>query len=272
MNRLYSFTVFQLSREVRFAVNAIDDNQLSSAPSNSFGGYPSLTGAGQVLSVRVTLAGNPDPQTSYLLNIKDIDDTVRRRLIPLVAERFRTGKFGGGGNVMRELFELLRSGWPNTTLQVLRMNLSPFLSLETRAPEHPMIRLSQRFEFCASHRLHNPALSADGNRSAFGKCNSPHGHGHNYELQATLIGEPDANGLLINVPDFERIVAATVIDRFDHRNLNVEVPEFRDLNPSVEHIAMVIFRLLKPKLRLASGRLAAVTVWETPKTSCEYSE
>lgn len=136
-----------------------------------------------------------------------------------------------------------------------------------------MTRLSQRFEFSASHRLHNPSLSDDANRQAYGKCNNPHGHGHNYELQVTLAGTPDpATGLLADIPAFERTVADTVIAKFDHKNLNAELPEFHDLIPSVENIAMVIYRLLKPRLSSDRTRLASVTVWETPKTFCEYAE
>ena len=135
-----------------------------------------------------------------------------------------------------------------------------------------MVRLSQKFEFSASHRLHNPALSPEENRETFGKCNNPHGHGHNYEVQVTLSGIPDESGSLIPVPRFEQIVAQTVIDRFDHRNLNVELPEFATLIPTVENIAMTIFRLLKPAFEAEQVTLAAVTVWETPKTWCEYSE
>ena len=139
--------------------------------------------------------------------------------------------------------------------------------------------ITRRAEFSASHRLHNPSLSDDENRAKFGKCNNPHGHGHNYEVQVTLRGTPDPKtGVVTDVPAFEQIVAATVIDKLDHKNLNVEVPEFRDgeggrgLIPSVENIAMTIYRLLKPKLALGDTRLASVTVWETPKTWCEYSE
>ena len=136
-----------------------------------------------------------------------------------------------------------------------------------------MVRLSQKFEFSATHRLHNPSLSDEENCETYGKCNNPHGHGHNYEVQVTLAGTPaEGTGLLVDVPTFERTVATTVIDRLDHKNLNVEVPEFRDLIPSVENIARVIYRLLKPKLEAGATRLASVTVWETPKTWCEYSE
>ena len=136
-----------------------------------------------------------------------------------------------------------------------------------------MVRVSQKFEFSATHRLHNTSLSDDENCRTYGKCNNPHGHGHNYEVQVTLAGRPDGNGLLVDVPRFERLVREAVIDRLDHKNLNVEVPEFRDakLIPSVENIAMVIYRMLKPKFVEANAKLAAVTVWETPKTWCEYA-
>src|SRR5262249_17554479 len=137
----------------------------------------------------------------------------------------------------------------------------------------PMIRLSQKFELSASHRLHSAALSDDENRRTFGKCNNPHGHGHNYELQVTITGAPaEDRGVLINVPAFERTVKEVVIDPFDHKNLNVEVPQFRELIPTVENIAMTIYRMLKPKLKSDHASLASVTVWETPKTWCEYSE
>src|SRR5262249_19251720 len=98
------------------------------------------------------------------------------------------------------------------------------------------------------------------------------GHGHNYELQVTLLGHPNDQGLLMSIPDFERIVAQAVIEPFDHRNLNVEVPEFRDVMPTVENIAAVVFGILKPRFHQHGARLGAVTVWETPKTSCEYHE
>jgi 6-pyruvoyltetrahydropterin/6-carboxytetrahydropterin synthase len=181
---------------------------------------------------------------------------------------FAAGNFLGP-LLLGRLFDVLRGGWPGASLEALRLGLSPFLSLQLLAREYPMVRLSQKFEFSAAHRLHNPALDDEANRKTFGKCNNPLGHGHNYELQVTLSGEPDANGVLIDVPAFERIVAERVVDRFDHKHLNLEVPEFREVIPSVENIAKTAYQLLKPAL---GEKLATVTVWETPKTWCEYSE
>jgi len=135
-----------------------------------------------------------------------------------------------------------------------------------------MTRLSQKFEFSASHRLFNPTFSDDQNLKTFGKCSNPHGHGHNYELQVTLRGRPNEKGLLMDIPAFEKIVAENVVSRFDHKNLNVEVPEFKNSPPTVENIAATIYRILKPKLQVDGASLASVTVWETAKTWCEYSE
>ena len=126
-------------------------------------------------------------------------------------------------------------------------------------------RLSQKFEFSASHRLHNPSLSAEENRKTYGKCNHPSGHGHNYEVQVTLQGNLIATACSSMCPLFEKIVQEYAIEKIDHKNLNVDLPEFSDLIPTVENIAMVIYRMLKNRFAGIGADLAAVTVWETPK-------
>lgn len=268
---IYNALMFRLTREVRFAVNELQDPQLSGKPINGYAGFPSLTTWGPHLSLAATLSGPLDPVSGYLINIKQIDAAVRERAVPAVAEAIHGRPSQAPAQLITRLYEML-DAWPPLTLRQLRLNLSPFVALTVCASEKPMIRLSQKFEFSATHRLHNPELSEQENRRLFGKCNNPHGHGHNYELQVTLRGEPDASGLLIALPQFERIVATTVVDRFDHRNLNVELSEFRTLVPTVENIAMTIYRMLKPQLKSERARLHSVTVWETPKTWCEYSE
>ncbi|HEX8523642.1 MAG TPA: 6-carboxytetrahydropterin synthase [Tepidisphaeraceae bacterium] len=259
--------MFRLTREVRFALNPDPDDQLNQKPANSFGGYPSLTGLGRYYTIRITLAGDLDPRTSYLLNIKAVDALVRQRVIP------RMQNYSGSAEALvRELYSLLFNAWPGAALHQLQVILTPTLNLSLIASEFPMVRLSQKFEFSASHRLHSAQLSDEENLQCFGKCNNPQGHGHNYEVEVTLRAS-DANPTLLKcLPSFERTVAETVIDAFDHRNLNVEVPEFRELIPTVENIAMVIYRMLKPKFQSEKAQLASVTVWETPKTWCEYSE
>jgi 6-pyruvoyltetrahydropterin/6-carboxytetrahydropterin synthase len=264
--------MFRLTREVRFAINDTPDDQIGGKPTNSYAGYPSLTGLGYFFVVEITLAGELDPRNSYLLNIKQVDEAVRNVGVPLVAHAIHREEFGGGAKLAQRLFEELRYLWPDHVhLHDLRLNLSPFLALTVFASEFPMVRLSQKFEFAASHRLHVSTLSDEDNRRTFGKCNNPHGHGHNYELQVTLRGVPHANGVLMDVPAMEQVVAVNVIDRFDHKNLNVELAEFKNVVPSVENIAKVIYGILEPKFEEAGATLASVTVWETPKTWCEYS-
>ncbi|HWE02760.1 MAG TPA: 6-carboxytetrahydropterin synthase [Tepidisphaeraceae bacterium] len=263
--------MFRLTREVRFAVNHPADYSLAHHPTNNYAGYPSLSGFGSFLTLQATLVGNLDPASNYLVNIKRIDSAVRERAIPFVTAVFGLAPLTPEQTVA-QLFNRLTGAWPGLELQYLRLALSPFLSYSASVSELPMVRLSQKFEFSATHRLHNPALSETENCRIYGKCNNPHGHGHNYEVQVTLSGTPNDDGILISVPAFETIVASAVIDRFDHKNLNVELPEFRELIPTVENIARVIYGLLKPRFDESASRLAGVTVWETPKTFCEYSE
>ena len=261
--------MFRLTREVRFAVNRADEDLRGS---NGYAGVPPLVGFGQYFAMRLTVSGELDPDTAYLTNIKRIDAVVRERAIPVVSAAAHSSAPPPPTQLIGTLHEKLSAGWEPLQVESIELSLSPFLCYSARTRELPMVRLSQKFEFSATHRLHNPTLSDADNRATYGKCNNPHGHGHNYEVEVTLAGDPGAKGILADVPAFERVVAATVIDRFDHKNLNVELPEFRDLIPSVENIARVIYRLLKPKFANAGAELAAVTVWETPKTWCEYSE
>jgi len=263
--------MFRLTREVRIGINPDRPDESAGGPTNSYAGFPSLRGLGHFFTIQVTLAGELDARSSYLLNIKEVDRRVREQCVPLL-ETFVKARNTTGEAAVRALYDLLRDGWGRPRLTGVRLGASPFLAWATTAEDYPVVRLSQKFEFSATHRLHNPAMSEDENRSTYGKCNNPHGHGHNYEVQVTVAGAPGPDGVVMEVPAFERIVAQTVIDRFDHKNLNAELPEFRDVIPSVENIAMVIYRLLKPKLTRGDARLASVTVWETPKTWCEYTE
>ncbi len=268
--------MFRLTREVRFAINSERYDGDSRGPSNSYGGYRSLTGFGRFYSLQVTLAGDVlDLRSSYVRNIKEIDEVVRTTAVGCIdgfVRRMYPHHPRGGFDIPAILMDVMKDAWPGARLETVRLALSPFFCIACNAWEHPLVRSSQKFEFSASHRLHNPSMTDEQNRACFGKCSNPHGHGHNYELQVTLVGQPDENGVLVDIPELERTVAATVIERFDHKNLNVEVPEFAELIPTVENIARVIYSMLKPRFEAKKAKLASVTVWETPKTWCEYSE
>lgn len=126
-----------------------------------------------------------------------------------------------------------------------------------------MVLLTRKIEFAASHRYHNPDFSAEENRRIFGKCNNPHGHGHNYTLEVTVAGEPDpATGMVLDLKDLKEILEREVMQRMDHRFLNYEVKELEGQIPTCENVARVIWNLLKPKI--TQGKLHRVRLYESP--------
>jgi 6-pyruvoyltetrahydropterin/6-carboxytetrahydropterin synthase len=128
-----------------------------------------------------------------------------------------------------------------------------------------------KVHFEAAHRLHNRAQSEDWNREVFGKCNNPHGHGHNYVIEATVRGEPDpTSGYLIDMKDLKSILNRTVVDRVDHRHLNIEVPWLEDIIPTAENLARVFFERTAPELP-DGVELVALTVHETERNSATYT-
>jgi len=139
-----------------------------------------------------------------------------------------------------------------------------------RSNSQHRIVLSETFEFAASHRLHIPSLDAEANRALFGKCNNPNGHGHNYRIEVAVERSVDDAAAPFGFADLEDVVGREVMARFDHKHLNLDCPEFRDLNPSVEHIARVCHDLLAPAVAARGAVLRHVRVWETEKTSCLY--
>lgn len=141
----------------------------------------------------------------------------------------------------------------------------------------PNAHLTRRYEFAASHRLHSDRLSEEENWRIYGKCNNPYGHGHNYGLEVTVTGPIDSRtGMVANLADLDRVVTETVIERFDHKNLNVEIAEFREQVPTSEVLLMEIHRLLAERwpqeTALAGTRLSRLRLQETGKNFFEYTE
>ena len=111
------------------------------------------------------------------------------------------------------------------------------------------VTVSRRAHFNAAHRLYRKDWTDEKNNAVFGKCNNPNFHGHNYELTASVTGEIDPEtGYVIDVKILKGIIKSEVEDAFDHKNLNIDVPEFQDLNPTAENIAVVIYNKIKAKL------------------------
>jgi 6-pyruvoyltetrahydropterin/6-carboxytetrahydropterin synthase len=132
-----------------------------------------------------------------------------------------------------------------------------------------VIYVTRRAEFSASHYYHNPDLSLEENRRVFGKCNNPHGHGHNYTLEVTVAGEVDpVTGMVMDLKELKKLLEAEVLEQMDHKFLNKEVPVFSSKIPTTENIAIEIWRMLEPKLRL--GKLHRIRLYETPDLYVEY--
>jgi 6-pyruvoyltetrahydropterin/6-carboxytetrahydropterin synthase len=131
------------------------------------------------------------------------------------------------------------------------------------------VAVFRKEHFNAAHRLHNPAWSDERNEEVFGKCNNPNFHGHNYELIIQVIGELNQEtGFVIDMKELSSILKDNVLDRFDHKNLNLDVEEFRSLNPSAENIAIVIHDILRPKI---DAELALkIRLYETERNFVEY--
>jgi 6-pyruvoyltetrahydropterin/6-carboxytetrahydropterin synthase len=131
------------------------------------------------------------------------------------------------------------------------------------------IELGRRYRFAASHRLHSDQLSEEENSRVYGKCNNPYGHGHNYVVEVSVSGAVDpATGMIANLTELDGFVEREVIEPFDHRSLNEEVPEFREKVPTTENVCIEIYRRLK---HFPKAKLERVRVEETANNAFEYA-
>jgi 6-pyruvoyltetrahydropterin/6-carboxytetrahydropterin synthase len=132
-----------------------------------------------------------------------------------------------------------------------------------------VIYVTRRAHFSAAHRLYNPAFSDERNEAVFDKCNNPNGHGHNYTVEVTVAGEPNPEtGYLIDLKKLGAILEREIIDRVDHKHLNVDVPFLSGIIPTAENIALAFWRILEPAI--TEGALHAVRVYESETNYAEY--
>ena len=131
--------------------------------------------------------------------------------------------------------------------------------------------ITRKMEFSASHICRNPQLSEQENRKLFGPAANPHGHGHNYVVEVSLAGDPDpVTGMVLDLKELKEILTRYVVEPYDHRFLNYEVPPFDHVVPTTENIAQDIWRRLNPHLNRGRGKLHAVRVYETPDLYVDY--
>lgn len=128
------------------------------------------------------------------------------------------------------------------------------------------MQVTSRYRFAAAHRLDTPALSPEANRKLYGKCNNPFGHGHDYILDVTVDGPVDADGLVVNRAAFDAVVRSAVIDKLDHKNLNVDVAEFSGVVATTENLAMLVRDYLSAAWTLPA-KLVRVRISETERNT-----
>ena len=247
---------------------------------------PGETGRGHDYVVEMTVGGDIDPRTGMVINIKEVDALLKAQVV---------GPLGGTlldedvpefrdapptpENLVRWIWERCQAAlpppgrlarvtlWPRPTL---RAELSALFNSEGI----PMLTTTRTYDFSASHRLHSEALTAGENAEIFGKCNWENGHGHNYEVEITLAGEPDpATGQLWDATLLDRVVEEEVLTPYDHRHLNYDTADFQRLNPTSENLTRVIWDNLSRRLSgeaLGGARLHRVAVRETARNFFEY--
>ncbi len=131
------------------------------------------------------------------------------------------------------------------------------------------ISVSRKEHFNAAHRLFNPSWSDEKNEAIFGKCSNPNYHGHNYELIVSLIGEPDsATGYVYDMKKLSGLIKEHVLNHFDHKNLNLDISYFKNLNPTAENIAIVIWRILRQ--HIDNQYELKIKLYETERNFVEY--
>ncbi|MGB0715884.1 MAG: 6-carboxytetrahydropterin synthase, partial [Phycisphaerae bacterium] len=219
----------RLMREIRFFLS--DQNEPTATTNNWSGtGASSL---GQYLTLRAVVEGEADPESGYLCNIKVVESLLKDRILSTLTVEAAAQPFLAGTCLNRELESATIDCENPVRLVELELAYSPYVSVTTSKDVPGMIQLTQSFEFSAAHRLFRPNLSDDENAKLFGKCANPHGHGHNYVVDVTVTHDKeDASDHTprLDIPTFDRIVDELVIDRFDHKHLNIDCAEFSTLN------------------------------------------
>lgn len=240
-----------------------------------FGKWASRYNHGHNYLLEVSVAGRINPETGMVINIKEIDAIIKQRVAKAFDQKslndelpeFQT-TVPTTENIALSIWSRLQPLPAEVKLETVRLYETPALYVDVLDGDQT-VKLTRVYEFAASHRLHCADLSAAKNVELFGKCNNPAGHGHNYIVEVTVSGKPDATtGMVADIEKLDRIVEIEVLDRYDHKHLNEDIEEFRGRNPTTEVLTKTIYDRLKSKL---TPQLEKVTVRETARNIFEYS-
>lgn len=238
-----------------------------------FGLCNNPNGHGHDYTLEVTVKGDINSKSGIVVNITDIDRIVKGVVLEELDGKFLNREHSffmehipTTENIIAYLWNALNGKFDNCSLYSIKLHENPFLL--SQKEEKSMIQLTRKYHFSAAHRLHSDHLSDEENKMVFGKCNNLHGHGHNYILEITVEGEVDpVTGMVINLAELDKIVDQTIVEKFDHKHLNLDTEEFRELNPTAEVMTVVFWDLLQPSL----PKLSKIGLWETAKNYFEYS-
>jgi len=266
--------MLDLVRVVRFCLTGLPDEDCAPCL-NPYAAWPAMRGLSRYYELAAHCRGEAEPKTGYFLDIRIIDEAVRRGALPILRRAVSQSAAQAAqepmGALMAELFAAVQAPLGGV-LWKLEFRLTPtfVLSIASLDSAMPTFEVRQQYDFAAAHRLAVPGLSDAENAGIFGKCSNPAGHGHNYRVEVCASAEiaPDGHTALTRDPvAMDAWVDGALIARLDHKHLNLDVPEFREKNPSVEHIAQLAWKWLNESAP-AGCKLAEVSVWETEKTRC----
>lgn len=261
----------KLGRQIRFSINPFLDEEQPG--DNSYASKPCGEGLALYLGLWVELAGEPDEETGFVVNVIDIDKGVRELVLPVFVERIKESYKRCAHVSIKDLYVMLCDCWGAleekfhpAVLNSVGLELNPNRKIALMSEDIKMLYFSEKFEFAAMHTLWNDKFSDEKNFEIFGKCANRAGHGHNYVVEVTV--KQGGARAEFSVAGMQRIVAERFIEIVDHKNLNVDVADFRDKNPTVENITRVGWERLEGGF--LPGKLHKITVWETDRTYCSY--
>ena len=246
---------------------------------------PGDTGRGHNYLCELTVGGTVAPETGMVINIKDVDTVLKAHVVGPLDGKLLDVEVPAFLDMPPTLENLVRLIWdrcrpalpPQSALARVTLWATPTRRVELSTIQTPneeaMLTVTRTYDFSASHRLNSAMLSDEENAEIFGKCNWANGHGHNYEVEVTLAGDPDPRtGFLWDPDRLDQIVDEEVLKPYDHKHLNHDTADFRDLNPTSENLTQVVWDNLFRRLgneNLGSARLYRVAVRETARNYFE---
>ena len=260
----------KLVRDVRFSINPFLASDVVGA--NSYAGKRSGDGLAIFLELSIGLVGSIDNDTGFLINITDIDETVRRIAVPIFTDEIRC-QFKASRHIdicqlhklLQSIISPLKRAFANCFLADLTLKFSPFKKIAIDCEDSDMIYFSEKFDFAAMHKLYNDKFSEAENIAMFGKCANANGHGHNYIVEVTV---KYANDTQFRQGDFDQTVKDNLIELLDHKNLNIDVEGLANINPTIENISVFAWENLVGQF--GDIALHSIGIWESDRAYCTY--